>query len=62
MKIGFKPKSYNDVICFEVDDEEKDSIIDGLFHTISASPEYELDFVVTITSKKINEVEKDQNS
>jgi len=58
MKIGFKPKSYNDVICFDIADKEKDQFIDDIFNSISVSSEGELDFVVTVTGKK---PEKDEN-
>jgi len=67
MKIGFKPKSYNDVICFEMDDEhiDKDRFMSEIFSFISLSSEEELDFVVTVTGKKPNEDEyvipKDEN-
>jgi len=65
MKIGFKPKSYNDVICFEIPDKEDEQFIDDIFNSISVSSEGELDFVVTVTGKKSNTDEyvnpKDEN-
>jgi hypothetical protein len=57
MKIGFKPKSYNDVVCFEIDDEyvDKDQFMSALFNNISSESESDLDFVVTVSSKKTNQ-------
>ena len=57
MKIGFKPKSYNDVICFNVDENaiNADQFIIALFRDLSSESESDLDFVVTVSSKKINQ-------
>jgi len=57
MKIGFKPKSYNDVVCFEIDDEyvDKDQFMSELFSAISSESESDLDFIVTVSKKKINQ-------
>jgi len=54
MKIGFKPKTYNDVVCFNVVDDviNADQFITALFSAISAESENNLDFVVTVNSKK----------
>jgi len=56
MKIGFKPKSYNDIICFDINDEyvDKDQFMSAIFNSISVNSEGELDFVVTVTGKKPN--------
>ena len=56
MKIGFKPKSYNDVVCFDLGDDgiNADDFITALFSTISSDSESDLDFVVTVSKKKTN--------
>jgi len=59
MKIGFKPKSYNDVICFDIADKEKDQFIEDLFNAISVKSESDLDFVVTVIGKKEDKTPKE---
>jgi len=56
MKIGFKPKSYPDVVCFEIPDDykEKEWLINEVLSLVSARPENDLDLVVTVKSKSIN--------
>jgi len=56
MKIGVKPKSYTDVICFDIPDKENAQFIDDIFNSISVSSEEELDFVVTVTGKKKDKI------
>lgn len=59
MKIGFKPKSYPDIICFEIDDNHKDPerFINELLSSASSRPENDLDLVVTVKSKSITDAE-----
>ena len=54
MKIGFKAKSYNDVVYFDLGDDgiNADYFITALFSNISAESESDLDFVVTVSKKK----------
>jgi len=57
MRIGFKPKTYNDVVCFDLGDDgiKADDFITALFSTISSEAESDLDFVVTVSIKKTNQ-------
>jgi len=57
MKIGFKPKTYNDVICFDIDEDaiNADEFIIALFRDVLSESESDLDFVVTVSKKKLNQ-------
>lgn len=59
MKIGFKPKSYNDVICFDIKAsyEDRQQFMDDLLTFVSADNEDAIDFLITVKSKNTEDSE-----